>query len=105
MNITTCHEDLLRFRDRADLESFYLSYGLEGLEAGEDARGILSPDHTIGVHLSGGSICTSLSPAPINSEFGRSWTGFSRNTWCGSRSAQTGRSTAGFWPNRPKSWQ
>ena len=54
MNITTCDEDLLRFADRQDLEQFYRSFrldGLEVLEAGPDHRGLLTADHTIGVHL------------------------------------------------------
>ena len=54
MNITTCQEDLLRYKSNEDLRSFYQSYGLDGLEvleAGADRWGILTPTDTVGVHL------------------------------------------------------
>lgn len=54
MNITTCEEDTLRYKDRTDLQAFYRSYGLDGLEvleAGPDQHGLIHPDDTIGVHL------------------------------------------------------
>jgi len=54
MNITTCAEDLLRYRSNADLKAFYRSFGLDGvevLEAGQDQWGILTAEDTLGVHL------------------------------------------------------
>ena len=54
MNITTCSEDTLRYRDRADLQAFFRSFGLDGLEvleAGPDEQGLIHPDDAIGVHL------------------------------------------------------
>ena len=54
MNITTCSEDTLRYRDRADLQAFFRGHGLDGLEVlevGPDQQGIIHPDDTIGVHL------------------------------------------------------
>ena len=54
MNITTCGEDLNRFADRQDLENFFRTYELDGLEvlqAGIDERQLIDPEHVIGVHL------------------------------------------------------
>ena len=54
MNITTCGEDLNRFADRQDLENFFRTYELDGLEvlqAGNDERQLIDPEHVIGVHL------------------------------------------------------
>lgn len=54
MNITTCGEDLLRYRDNADLRAFLRSFDLDGLEvlqAGDDLHGILTAEDTVGVHL------------------------------------------------------
>jgi len=54
MNITTSGEDLNRFQSREDLETFFRSYkldGLEVLEAGTDTRGLISADKVMGVHL------------------------------------------------------
>lgn len=54
MNITTCSEDTLRYRDRADLQAFFRGFGLDGLEvleAGPDEQGLIQPGDTIGVHL------------------------------------------------------
>jgi len=54
MNITTCSEDTLRYRDRQDLQSFYRSHGLDGLEVlevGPDEAGVIHPDDVLGVHL------------------------------------------------------
>ena len=54
MNITTCSEDTLRYRDRADLQSFFRSFGLDGLEvmeAGPDEYDLIHADDVIGVHL------------------------------------------------------
>ena len=54
MNLTTCAEDLERFQDRADLERFYRSFGLNGLEVmevEEDSRHLIGPENVIGVHL------------------------------------------------------
>lgn len=54
MNITTCAEDLTRYRDNADLVHFYRQFGLDGLEvlqAGEDERNVIAPENVIGVHL------------------------------------------------------
>ena len=51
MNITTCEEDTLRYQNRTDLQAFFRSYGLDGLEvleAGADTHGIIhaeDPDH------------------------------------------------------------
>lgn len=54
MNITTYEDDLDRYLDRADLEAFYRSFGLNGLELMEgppDRRGLLTPENVIGAHL------------------------------------------------------
>ena len=54
MNITTCGEDLNRFADRQDLENFFRTYELDGLEvlqAGIDERQLIDPEHVIGIHL------------------------------------------------------
>ena len=54
MNITTCAEDTGRYRDLEDLRRFYRGFGLDGLEVlevGPDARGLLVPADTVGVHL------------------------------------------------------
>lgn len=54
INITTCDEDLLRYKSNQDLKDFYQGYGLDGLEvleAGVDPLGIVTPADTIGVHL------------------------------------------------------
>lgn len=54
MNITTCDEDLLRFDSRQDLDAFYRSFdldGLEVLEAGPARPGWIDDKNTIGVHL------------------------------------------------------
>lgn len=54
MNISTCSEDTLRYRDRADLQSFFRGNGLNGLEVLEvstDETGVIHPDDVLGVHL------------------------------------------------------
>lgn len=54
MNITTCSEDTDRYANRSDLQQFFRSYGLDGLEvleAGPDEVGLIHADDTIGVHL------------------------------------------------------
>lgn len=54
MNITTYQDDLDRYESREDLERFYRSFGLDGLEVMEgqpDRRGLLTPDNVIGAHL------------------------------------------------------
>lgn len=54
MNITTYEDDLGRYRDRADLEAFYCSFGLDGLELMEgqpDRRGLLTAENVVGAHL------------------------------------------------------
>lgn len=54
MNITTCQEDTARYRDTADLQAFYRSFGLDGLEVlevGPDKSGLILPQDTVGVHL------------------------------------------------------
>lgn len=54
MNITTCQEDTGRYQNSADLQAFYQSFGLDGLEVlevGPDQRGVILPQDTIGVHL------------------------------------------------------
>ena len=54
MNITTCAEDTGRYTDRADLQSFFRGYGLDGLEvmqAGVFAPPVIGPADVIGVHL------------------------------------------------------
>ena len=54
MNITTSGEDLNRFQSREDLNAFYRTYELDGMEvlqAGVDERNLIDPAHVIGVHL------------------------------------------------------
>ena len=54
MNITTCAEDTLRYKDRSDLQAFFHGFGLDGLEvleAGPDEQGLIHPDDVLGVHL------------------------------------------------------
>lgn len=54
MNITTYEDDLGRYRDRADLEAFYCSFGLDGLEVMEgqpERRGLLTAENVVGAHL------------------------------------------------------
>lgn len=54
MNITTCQEDTDRYRDRDDLWAFCRGFGLDGLEVlevGSDARGLIEPRDVVGVHL------------------------------------------------------
>lgn len=54
MNITTCQEDTERYRDREELREFYRGFGLDGLEVlevGPDAQGLIGPEDTVGVHL------------------------------------------------------
>ena len=54
MNITTCSEDTHRYRDREDLQAFYRSFGLDGLEvleAGPDEVNLIHPEDAVGVHL------------------------------------------------------
>lgn len=54
MNITSYEEDLQRFANRADLQAFFRGFGLDGLEVletGTDAGGILQPADVLGVHL------------------------------------------------------
>lgn len=54
MNITTCQEDTERYRDRDDLRAFYRGFGLDGLEVlevGPNARGLIEPRDVVGVHL------------------------------------------------------
>ena len=54
MNITTCSEDTDRYESRSDLQAFFHSFGLDGLEvleAGPDNRELIDPKDTIGVHL------------------------------------------------------
>lgn len=54
MNITTYSEDTARYQDRDDLQSFFRSHcldGLEVLEAGADEAGVIHPDDVLGVHL------------------------------------------------------
>ena len=54
MNITTCSEDTARYQDRNDLQNFFRSHGLDGLEVlevGTDETGVIHPDDVLGVHL------------------------------------------------------
>ena len=54
MNVSTCSEDTLRYRDRADLQSFFRGHGLDGLEvlkAGPDEQNLIGSDDVLGVHL------------------------------------------------------
>lgn len=54
MNISTCAEDTLRYKDRADLQRFFRGFGLDGLEVlevGPDEYGLLHHDDVLGVHL------------------------------------------------------
>ena len=54
MNITTSGEDLNRFQSREDLNAFYRTYELDGMEvlqAGVDERSLIDSDQVIGVHL------------------------------------------------------
>lgn len=54
MNITTCSEDTVRYRDRTDLQDFFRGHGLNGLEVmevGPDEVGVIHPDDVLGVHL------------------------------------------------------
>lgn len=54
MNITTCSEDTLRYRDRSDLQAFFHNFGLDGLEvleAGPDEQGLIHPADVLGIHL------------------------------------------------------
>lgn len=51
-NLTTCKEDLDRYRDRADLSAMLRGFdGLEVMPLGPDPRGLLTPDLVVGVHL------------------------------------------------------
>ena len=54
MNITTCSEDTARYQDRNDLQNFFRSHGLDGLEVlevGTDETGVIHPNDVLGVHL------------------------------------------------------
>ena len=51
-NLTTCEEDLNRYRDRDDLVSALKSFdGLELMHCGEDVRNVVPRDLILGVHL------------------------------------------------------
>lgn len=54
MNLTTTDEDLLRFKDNADLKSVYTGHGLDGVELlafDEDGAGKVLPEDVVGMHL------------------------------------------------------
>ena len=51
-NLTTCREDLDRYRDRDDLLSALDGFdGLELMHCGEDERGVVPRERILGVHL------------------------------------------------------
>ena len=54
MNITTCLEDTARYRDRADFAQFLRRFRLDGVEimqVGQAACGVITPQDAVGVHL------------------------------------------------------
>lgn len=55
INFTTSYDDVDRFADRADFEGFLESYDFDGVELmviGEDSKGLIQPEHVVGLHMS-----------------------------------------------------
>lgn len=54
MNITTHTSDMQRYGNREEIEQFYRSFGLDGLElleSGKDEKGLFDEKDVVGVHL------------------------------------------------------